>query len=77
MRRVVDRDGAAKRLGLSVKTLDKLRTVGGGPKFLKLPRRILYDEDDLDEWAAEHRHSSTSEYPHPRPPPKAETAEPT
>jgi hypothetical protein len=52
-------------------TLDKLATVGGGPRFQKFSRFPVYTEQDLLDWA----HSrcsplvrSTSELP-PTPPP--------
>lgn len=32
------------------KTLEKLRTVGGGPAFRKFGRRVLYSEPDLQQW---------------------------
>lgn len=33
-------------------TLNKLRTVGGGPKFRRVGRHIFYVPGALDEWAA-------------------------
>lgn len=57
---------AAEYLGLSgsgKSYLAKLRTHGGGPKFLRLsPRKIVYHKDDLDAWAASRQFRSTSEY---------------
>ena len=52
---------AAKRLGLSVSTLNKLRVFGGGPVFLKLGRRVAYEIADLDSWLAGKRRISTSD----------------
>lgn len=52
---------AAARLGVSASWLNKLRVRGGGPKFIKLGRRVIYGEAELIEWAANHRHSSTSD----------------
>lgn len=52
---------AAMRVGLSKSTLDKWRIYGGGPPFLKLGRRVVYDPADLREWLATHRRRSTSE----------------
>ena len=43
---------AAKGFPLAVATLAKLRTVGGGPKFLRYGRRILYRPSALEEWLA-------------------------
>jgi Helix-turn-helix domain len=52
---------AATYLGLSKSTLDKLRLTGGGPAYLKLLSRVLYDVRDLDSWADRRRRSNTSE----------------
>ena len=41
---------AAKYLGLSISTLNKLRCTGGGPAFLKLGRAVRYTPDDLQDW---------------------------
>lgn len=54
-----------KNTPCSVATLATLRTRGGGPKFRKFGRMILYTPKSLDEWV-ESRLSdpvaSTSEY---------------
>ncbi|CAH1653448.1 hypothetical protein CHELA1G11_13700 [Hyphomicrobiales bacterium] len=34
-------------------TLNKLRSVGGGPQFQKFGRAVLYQRDALDTWAIE------------------------
>lgn len=59
--RLLNVQEAARFLGLSASTLNKLRLTGGGPRFMKLGRRVLYDLRDLEEWACEHRRSHTSE----------------
>jgi hypothetical protein len=46
-------------------TLNSLRSTGGGPPFYKSGKYILYDTDDLAEWAKAEplvRYTSTSEY---------------
>jgi predicted DNA-binding transcriptional regulator AlpA len=54
---------AAAYVGLSVSTLAKQRLRGDGPKFIRLsPRAIGYRQADLDEWLADKRFGSTSEY---------------
>lgn len=54
---------AAAYVGLSVSTLAKQRLRGDGPKFVRLsPRAIGYLQADLDEWLADKRFGSTSEY---------------
>lgn len=39
---------AAEFLGLSPGTLEVWRSLGRGPKFAKLGRRVLYDPADLE-----------------------------
>jgi predicted DNA-binding transcriptional regulator AlpA len=52
---------AAEYLGLGKSTLDKLRVTGGGPIFIKVGKRIVYDPADLDSWFDRHKRSSTSQ----------------
>jgi predicted DNA-binding transcriptional regulator AlpA len=52
---------AAAYCGSSKSTLEKLRLFGGGPRYLKLGRRVVYDPADLDIWLAAHRRRSTSD----------------
>jgi hypothetical protein len=54
-------EAAAAYVGLSASTLNKLRVFGGGPAFLKLGRRVVYDARDLDQWLSDSRRQSTSE----------------
>ena len=51
---------ASNYTGLSHSTLNKLRCSGGGPRFAKIGRRVLYDIADLDSWIATHLKISTS-----------------
>jgi hypothetical protein len=53
---------AARFLGLSVSTLNKLRLSGNGPQYMKLTRRVLYDLRDLESWAAAQKRNHTSEF---------------
>jgi excisionase family DNA binding protein len=50
---------AAHYIGLSKSTLDKLRHFGGGPRYFKLGRAVVYRVEDLDAWMAERSRSST------------------
>ncbi|WP_455873068.1 helix-turn-helix transcriptional regulator [Rhizobium yanglingense] len=50
---------AAFHLGLSKSTLDKLRHFGGGPRYYKLGRAVIYDTADLDAWKAERARTET------------------
>ena len=60
-------DQAAHYVGLSRRTLEKMRTAGGGPRFRKHGRYVRYHIDDLDAWSAEHGKTSTSEPDRERP----------
>jgi len=53
---------AASLIALSTRTLERLRCIGGGPKFVRLSRgRIAYREEDLASWVEARIVSSTSE----------------
>ena len=52
---------AADYLGLSTRTLDRLRVSGGGPVFMKFGGRVRYLREDLDAWAQSRRRKSTSD----------------
>jgi predicted DNA-binding transcriptional regulator AlpA len=52
---------AARTLRLSQRTLERLRVSGLGPKFVKLKRRVLYQQSDLSEWVTSRIVGSTSE----------------
>lgn len=60
-RKPINASEAAEYLGISVSTLSKRRVFGGGPKYLKLGRRVVYDPRDLDAWLNAHRRASTSD----------------
>lgn len=42
---------AAFYLGLSTRTLQEMRSEGGGPRFRRHGRLIRYHIDDLDAWS--------------------------
>ncbi len=52
---------AAEYLGLSHRTLEKLRVVGGSPEYRKHGQRVLYAREDLQAWSDERRRRSTSD----------------
>ena len=52
---------ATTYLSLSASTLNKLRVSGGGPRYVKLGGKILYDVRDLDQWIEDHKRNSTSD----------------
>jgi predicted DNA-binding transcriptional regulator AlpA len=57
-----DTPQAATYTGLAAAYLEKLRSVGGGPRFLRYGRRaVRYRKRDLDDWMTAHERASTSE----------------
>jgi hypothetical protein len=52
---------AGEYVGFTAGWLAKLRIYGGGPKFIKLGRKVRYARSDLDAWIAAGRSISTSE----------------
>ena len=64
MSKLLDTQAAAERVGLARATLAKLRVTGGGPPFIKLGARVLYESADLEAWvAAQGKRRSTSDAP--------------
>jgi len=51
----------AARLGVTARTIERWRTEGAGPPFLKVGRGVRYDEADLSAWLAAQRRLSTSD----------------
>ena len=49
--RYLTNDEAAEFLRLSPRTLEKQRVIGGGPRFRKFGRRVMYAVVDLETWA--------------------------
>ncbi|MGA0606590.1 helix-turn-helix transcriptional regulator [Phenylobacterium sp. VNQ135] len=52
---------AARFLGLSGRTLEKHRTYGTGPTYMKIGGRVVYAVADLQSWAARGVKSSTAD----------------
>jgi len=52
---------AAAFLNLSPRTLEKMRVIGGGPRFRKFGRRVVYAVADLEQWANARSCDSTSD----------------
>lgn len=50
---------AGQYINLSPRTLEKMRSDGGGPRFRKLGKRIRYTKADLDSWADSRACDST------------------
>lgn len=60
-RRYLSNDEAADFLKLSPRTLEKQRVIGGGPKFRKFGRRVVYALADLEAWAEARACDTTSD----------------
>jgi predicted DNA-binding transcriptional regulator AlpA len=52
---------AAEYAGLSKSSLDKLRVYGGGPLYIKVGARVVYDRVDLDTWLVGKKVANTSQ----------------
>ncbi|MBS0278441.1 MAG: helix-turn-helix domain-containing protein [Proteobacteria bacterium] len=52
---------ASELLGLSHRTLEKHRTYGTGPIYLKLGGRVVYRLEYLQAWAAPGERTSTAD----------------
>jgi hypothetical protein len=52
---------AANYTNLSKSSLDKLRVYGGGPLYIKVGSRVVYDRVDLDTWLIGKKVANTSQ----------------
>ena len=59
--RYLTNDEAAEYLRLSPRTLEKQRVIGGGPRFRKFGRRVMYSVADLETWADARSFEATSD----------------
>lgn len=55
------RKEAAQYLGASVATLATWATRGGGPAYIKVGRKVLYLQSDLDAWLNSRRVTCSAE----------------
>ena len=60
-RRVLNENELAQRWGLSPKTLQRWRSEGRGPRYMKLSKRVGYPVDAVIQFEREELHDSTSE----------------
>ena len=58
---LLNENEAARRLGLSVKTLRRWRWAGKPPRFIKIGAAVRYDPPDLDDLIEAGRRNSTSD----------------
>ncbi|MFC3109970.1 helix-turn-helix transcriptional regulator [Undibacterium arcticum] len=59
--RYLTNNEAAAFLRLSPRTLEKQRVIGGGPRFRKFGRRVMYAIIDLESWADARSFEMTSD----------------
>ena len=52
---------AATYTSISKSSLDKLRVYGGGPPYIKVGARVIYDRIDLDTWLVGKKVANTSQ----------------
>jgi predicted DNA-binding transcriptional regulator AlpA len=52
---------AARIVGLSIRTLEKHRIYGTGPRYSKLGGRVVYKLEDLQSWVERGAKASTSD----------------
>ena len=53
----------AKLIGFSIRTLQKWRTQGEGPPFVRVSARaIRYRREDIDQWIVSQIRTSTSDF---------------
>lgn len=57
--RYLTNNEAADFLRLSPRTLEKQRVIGGGPRFHKFGRRVMYALADLEAWASKRSFETT------------------
>lgn len=60
-RRVLNETELANRWGISPKTLQRWRTEGRGPHYMKLSKRVTYPLDEIAEYERRALHASTSQ----------------
>lgn len=53
---------AAGRLGISYQRIRTLRSVGGGPPFIKIGRLVRYRPDDIEAWISARVRLNTAEH---------------
>ena len=61
-RKLVNTVVAAAHVDVRPNTLEKLRVVGGGPRYFKVGKSVRYRLEDVDEWLNARCAASTSDY---------------
>jgi len=58
---LLDQREAARLLRLSERTMERLRLLGTGPRYVKCGRSVRYRLDLIEQWIAARTVSNTSE----------------
>lgn len=61
MESLLNQKQAARVLGISVRTLERHRVAGTGPRWARLGRLVRYQQSDLTAWVDSNLRLSTSE----------------
>ena len=65
----------AEYWGISARTLERWRSIGWGPRYIKIGGRVVYRVEDILEYEAEHLYESTHSRPRATPPGELDEAE--
>ena len=52
----------ADRFNVSIRSLERWRSIGYGPRYRKIGRKVGYATSDVEEWLDGKEYGSTSEY---------------
>jgi len=55
----------AEYWGISTRTLERWRSIGWGPRYIKIGGRVVYRAEDILEYEAEHLYEPTKSRAHP------------
>ena len=58
---LLNTEQAAKRFGLSTRTLERYRVTGEGPEYVKLGHAVRYSASALNRWLKRRTRRSTSD----------------
>lgn len=58
---LVEPDEVAKELKVTPGTLAKWRVFGGGPRFVKYGKNVMYDSKDVSDWLESRKMRTTSD----------------
>jgi len=67
----------AKYWGISTRTLERWRSIGWGPRYIKIGGRVVYRVEDILEYESEHLYESTRSRSHPTAPGELEETAPS